>query len=172
MSGAVISACGAYRYTLRREISCILRWVRPCLFVMLNPSTADAQMDDPTIRRCISFAKRESCSSLTVVNLFALRATDPRELARHPDPVGPENDRHLAEQMAEHRLGIVIAAWGNHPMAGPRVLEVLHRLSYPSDLLPPIHALGLTQGGSPRHPLYVRGDQPLVRWPGPARSRA
>ncbi len=162
MSDAILSPCGTYRYTLKRHIPSVLRWVKPCLFVMLNPSTADATTDDPTIRRCIGFAKREGCTVLTVVNLFALRATDPAELGKHADPVGPDNGRHLAEQIEHHhRLGFIVAAWGANPAAqrdmsfGPLTV-----------LLRNVGALclGVTADGSPRHPLYVKADQPLVLW--------
>lgn len=97
MSSAEISPCGQYRYKLMRSILQVVGWDKPALFIMLNPSTADADIDDPTVRRCIGFAKREMCSSLTVVNLYALRATDPRQLMKHQNPVGPLNDQWLAE---------------------------------------------------------------------------
>jgi hypothetical protein len=83
---------------------------------MLNPSTADAETNDPTnIRRCIRFAIDIGCGSLEVVNLFALRATDPRELARHPDAVGPQNERYLHD--AAFRADWLICAWGAHAFA-------------------------------------------------------
>ena len=77
-----------YRYRLYRSIPQVVRWIKPCLFIMLNPSTADESKDDPTIRRCVSFANRELCTSLTVVNLFSLRATNPKELSIADDPEG------------------------------------------------------------------------------------
>lgn len=163
MSAAVISECGTYRYTLHRRIPCALRWVRPCLFVMLNPSIADATLDDPTIRRCIGFAKAWSCTSLTVVNLFALRATDPKALAAHADPIGPENDRHITEQLQAHALGIVIAAWGAHAFAQKRAREFAASVSG-------VQCLGVTKDGSPRHPLYVKADQQPIQWPAPPRT--
>lgn len=154
--GAVISADGVYRYTLKRRIPQVVRWIRPVLFVMLNPSTADAVADDPTIRKCMGFARLFGGTELTVVNLFALRATDPQALAAHPDPVGPDNDRHIEHQVERHRhLGLVIAAWGAHRFARPRGFDVLRRFG-------PFSCLGVTADGSPRHPLYVRYDQPLV----------
>jgi hypothetical protein len=162
MSSATISPCGLYRYTLHRRIPSALRWIRPCLFVMLNPSTADASQDDPTIRRCLGFAKREGCTGLTVVNLFALRATDPAELAKHDDPFGPDNHLHLRAQFDAHRTGIIVAAWGAHPMAHDLGnAEVFSELCSLGAL-----CLGMTKHGSPRHPLYVKSDQPLVPWKG------
>lgn len=164
MSTAIISPCGAYRYTLHRHIPSVLRWVRPCLFVMLNPSIADATADDPTIRRCIGFAKREGCTELTVVNLFALRATDPKELTKHPDPFGPESERHVREQCEKHQqIGYIIAAWGAHPMAsGHKDSSVVKSLLRNTGAL----CLGMTSAGHPRHPLYIKNDQPLIPWSG------
>lgn len=126
------------------------------LFVMLNPSTADAQKDDATIRRCFQFAKREGCTSLTVVNLFAFRATDPKELTWAEDPVGPENDRHIQEQVSRHGTGWIVAAWGSNAMAFKRAQHVFHMLG-------DVHCLGRTKLGAPRHPLYVLSSQPLVK---------
>lgn len=91
--GAHLSACGAYRYALRRT------WdpARPAaLFVGLNPSTADAERDDPTTRRCVRFARDWGFGGLLVGNLFAYRATRPRDLRAAAEPVGPENDWWLA----------------------------------------------------------------------------
>jgi hypothetical protein len=161
MSSAIISPSGTYRYTLRRDISLIQSTERPCLFIMLNPSTADATVDDPTIRRCIGFAKREQCTSMTVVNLFALRSPDPRALLQHADPIGPENDLHLREQLRAHERGLIIAAWGAHKQARPRVATLRNILADLGTTLT-VHALGLTQDGHPRHPLYVEQIQPLI----------
>lgn len=154
---ALISPCGKYRYVLTREIPQPVRWVKPALFIMLNPSTADATKDDPTIRRCIAFAKREGCTKLTVVNLFALRATDPKQLKLHKDPIGPENDRVLDDQLLYHKntSGIIVAAWGAHRFAFDRADYVAS--IYGGDL----KCLGTTAKGDPRHPLYIRSDQPL-----------
>lgn len=150
LADAIISPCGLYRYRLSRE------WIgalRTCCFVMLNPSTADEHGDDPTIRRCLSFALRFDCSRLEVVNLYALRATDPAELWNVEDPVGPENDRHIF--IACQTADIVICAWGGNAKS-ERVREVLRLL--PEDAL----CFGHTKTGNPRHPLYLRSDTPLV----------
>ncbi len=161
MSGdAIISPCGLYRYTLHRTIPSALRWVRPCLFIMLNPSVADASQDDPTIRRCIGFATEGGCTSLTVVNLFALRATDPSELAKAADPVGPDNDRHIHEQIEKHRqIGFVIAAWGAHPMAPPRAWSLSGFFKDSG-----VQSLALTKDGWPRHPLYLSSKLEPQPW--------
>lgn len=158
---------GAYRYTLRREAPLWLvpREADPWLFVMLNPSTADDSTDDPTIRRCVGFAfGHENVPRFDVVNLFALRATDPRELATAPDPVGPENDATLLEAM--RRRAFIVCAWGAHPMARrrvPRFLQ-LHREAGSR----PIWCLGTTADGSPRHPLYLPSSARPVPWTPPA----
>lgn len=143
-SGAELD--GPYRYLLWR------RWADAAtvLFVMLNPSTADARRDDPTIRRCSGFARAWGFGGVEVVNLFAWRATDPRELRRAADPVGPENDRVIAAAAARNHA--VIAAWGNHGALGERDRQVAALLARfrPRCLGAP------TARGAPRHPLYVR----------------
>lgn len=148
-SSAVFSPCERYRYLLRRE------WGGPptCTFIMLNPSTADQWQDDPTIRRCIGFAKREGCGALTVLNIFAFRATDPKVMAAADDPIGPQNDDYLRAALGQ---GPVVAAWGAHKMAEERGRDVAKMLG--RDLL----CLGTTKVGAPRHPLYVKRDAPLV----------
>lgn len=153
---AEISECGKYRYVLTRKINSPLRWVRPALFIMLNPSTADASQDDPTIRRCISFAQREGCTELTVVNLFALRATNPKELLIHPDPVGPLNNERLKEQIEKHTNSLIVAAWGAHKFAQER--GTLLKFIWSPQFL----CLGMNKDGSPKHPLYVKSDAPLI----------
>jgi hypothetical protein len=124
---------------------------------MLNPSTADATQDDPTIRRCIGFARAWGYGALEVVNLFACRATDPERLRRVPDPVGPENDRHILR--AVRRASETVVAWGNrgvHLGRHDAVLRLLRRRRVA------VHCLGRTQAGHPRHPLYLRTDAPLM----------
>jgi hypothetical protein len=104
---ADLSPCGTYRYLLGRRIG---GGDRVGLWVMLNPSTADANEDDATIRRCIGFARREGCGLLEVVNLFAYRATDPAALRLADDPVGPANDHFISK--AVERAALVVVAWG------------------------------------------------------------
>ena len=160
---ANISPDGQYRWSLHREwrVATAPRWIT---FVMLNPSTADANIDDPTIRRCIGFAKAFGGTGLAVVNLYAFRATKPADLWRCHDPVGPENDGHLAMffAMASRYDFPIIAAWGAHARPD-RVAQVLALPG--ADRLT---ALGVTKDGAPRHPLYLRGDALPEPWP-PAR---
>jgi hypothetical protein len=154
---AVISDDGLYRYWLRRKINSPLRWVKPCVFIMLNPSTADADLDDPTIRRCKGFAESFGCTDLFVVNLFGLRATDPKELYKARDPVGPKNDDYIrvAATMAIATSGPLICAWGTHGSYLNRDREVLKMLEAMGAL--PM-ALKVTNGGMPSHPLYLKSD--------------
>ena len=155
---AIISSCGTYRYLLTRHIPCPLRWVKPCLFIMLNPSTADDKVDDPTIRKCMEFAKRHACTQLRVVNLFALRATNPKELEKHPDPIGPDNDKHIEEEIitSYNSSGVIICAWGNNKFAQVRANEVL---KYGTDM--GWKCLGKNKNGSPKHPLYIPYEKTL-----------
>jgi hypothetical protein len=149
---AYLSECGRYRYSLTRDVA-PLTGEGTCTFVMLNPSSADAEKDDPTVRRCIRFARDWGYARLTVVNLYAFRATDPRALKTATDPVGPENDHVLSVVFgASDRI---VAAWGCHA-APERVAEVM---GWP---IRPRICLGLTKDGAPRHPLYVRADARLV----------
>ena len=154
-STAVFSDCRLYRYTLRR------RWSSGVLggFVMLNPSTADEFKNDPTIRRCMGFAMREGWGGLLILNLFAFRATDPKDMTNAADPVGVENDRFLIEASKEVD-GPLVAAWGAHWLAVERSKAVVSMLSRP------LACLGTTAAGSPRHPLYVRADAPLIAYGG------
>lgn len=149
---AVFSECRQYRYFLER------RWARalkPCTFLMLNPSTADALVDDPTIRRCMHFARRLGSGSLRVVNLFAWRATNPQELHRKADPVGPLNDESILNAVAG--AGVVIAAWGTMGRLFYRDVDVCLRVLKDEKL----HCLGLNKDGSPKHPLYLPNNAPL-----------
>jgi hypothetical protein len=150
---AVISECGRYRYLLRRT------WDhgKPrVLYVMLNPSTADAETDDATIRSCIRLARGSGYGGFEVVNLFALRATDPTELTRVADPVGPKNDYSI--EAALLRCDMPICAWGAHPMAGNRSCSVIGTLRQHR---PAIFCFGKTKAGAPKHPLYIKSGTPL-----------
>ena len=151
---AYISEDGLYRYSLTRHLLPPLDSgqgysMTTCTFVMLNPSTADAEQDDPTIRRCMGFARTWGFTRLKVVNLYAFRATKPSDLWLADDPVGPENDHVLSIEFGSSDL--LIAAWGAHAKPN-RVAEIL---SWP---VRPRLCLGSTKAGAPRHPLYLRRD--------------
>jgi hypothetical protein len=146
-SGAVISGCGRYRYHLWRSANEVGGTV---LFVLLNPSVADAIKDDPTITRCQVRAAMWGFSRLEVVNLYALRSTDPAALAASEDPVGPDNDRWILESAA--RADLVICGWGNNALDRKRPAEVL-ALIRQAGRTP--CALQINADGSPAHPLYL-----------------
>lgn len=153
---AIISDCGLYRYRLSRS------WDNgPHLtFVMLNPSTADSFQDDPTIRRCIGFAKREAFCGLHVLNLFAFRATKPDDMLHAEDPEGPQNRAYLnqAIEMSAFSQHPLICAWGSHWMAKKAGPDFVNRIVAGGGFAA---CLGQTKSGAPRHPLYVKSDAPL-----------
>lgn len=155
---AVLSECARYRYVLTRT------WdhdLAPCVFIGLNPSTADAMNDDPTIRRCIRFARDWGHGGLVMLNLFAWRATDPKRLLDPLDPVGPRNNDLILEWTL--RAGRVVGAWGaTHPQLVAARVDTLRS----SGDLPPYDVLGRTAAGFARHPLYVGADV----WPQDGRS--
>ena len=152
--GAVLSDCGLYRYRLWR------RWGSGdrMAWIMLNPSTADADVDDPTIRRCMGFARREGYDGIEVVNLYALRATKPKHLLDHPDPEGYENQWHWSNVLPDPGVGMIVAAWGAGGSTQLRPSLALADWDL-AELC--VMCLGKTSKGDPRHPLYVRADQPF-----------
>ena len=145
----IFSPCRRYRYTLWRSWGGLFGASRYAMFVGLNPSTADETMDDPTIRRCVSFAKKWGYDALCMTNLFAFRATDPNVLKRQREPVGRGNNKYLVQ--CARTAGIVVAAWGAHGAFRGRDAQVLK-------LLADMHYLRLTKGGHPAHPLYLPAD--------------
>ena len=150
-----------YRYVLTRRLhlpsSSGVR--RTVLFCLLNPSTADETKDDPTIRRVVSFARRDGYGHLSVVNLYGARSTDPKALASFHDPIGPDNDNSIHKEAAQADL--VVAAWGVPPPipdTEKRARQVLAMLTADQD----VYRLGKpTKDGHPPHPLYLRKDTPL-----------
>jgi len=149
---ATLSKCETYRYWLERS------WAENgngfVNFIMLNPSTADAKIDDATIRKCIGFAQRWGYDGMHVVNLFALRSTNPEALYSHADPVGPENDVFIEASLLSAEKTII--AWGKHGKIMGRGEQVLKRLDHRC------FALKFNLDGSPQHPLYVPYDTELV----------
>lgn len=156
---ALISDCGRYRYWLTR------RWADGVLqpWIMLNPSTADAEQDDQTIRRCMHFAKRDGHAGIRIVNLYAFRASKPGAMFAAMDPVGPENDKWTDTQLAEAAIdGVpVVCGWGAHFEARPRALRLVIRAKF---LGARLVCLGKSRDGQPSHPLYLRNDAPLEGW--------
>jgi hypothetical protein len=159
-TGAILSSDGQYRYRLWR----IWEDGKPLLNIIgLNPSTADATGDDPTMRRCVGFAEREGFGGLVMTNLFAYRATDPNAMMQADDPVGPENDLHVREVALQSAQ--VLLAWGNGGLFLERATQVLGLLQRECQ------CLGITALGEPRHPLYLRKDEPMSLYPGSISGR-
>ena len=166
MRGALISNCGRYRYNLVRTIESVPEFRGSVLFVMLNPSTADAETDDPTIRKCMGFAARWGYRTLWVGNLFAWRATDPRGLYGAP-PGTPIMD----ERNHDTFIGLIgaseliVAAWGahaSHPRLAPRAAVVRSILL--GGVTTRVVHLGLTKSGEPKHPLMLPYSTMPIDW--------
>lgn len=157
---AVISNCGLYRYRLERDVQ--MTGVVAALFGV-NPSTADAVVNDATIRKDIGFAKVNGWRSFIKGNLFGYRATDVRELARVRDPVGPENDKHLWLMVSE--ADGLIPCWGSRDKIPERLRArigpVIVRLLASGK---PVMCFGRTKSGDPRHPLMLAYSTPLEPW--------
>ncbi len=143
---AVFSPCRKYRYSLTRA------WKlsqKPALFIGLNPSTADENNDDPTIRRCMHYAYEWGFGGLIMLNLFAFRATLPSDLRKSKFPVGQENNQFIVD--SQNEAGIVLVAWGNNGNLLNRDQAVLQLISNPM-------CLNINNSGQPAHPLYQRKD--------------
>ena len=151
-TGATLSDCNTYRYQLWR----VWDESRPLLaFIMLNPSTASHNNDDPTIRRCMRFAATSGYGGIQVMNLFAYRATDPAELPSDERAIGPDNDSYLQALRATNRD--VVLAWGTKGAHLKRNEQV-------AAMFPNAYCLDRTKDGHPKHPLYIRADAKLIRF--------
>ena len=154
---AVIDPCGRYRYSLSRY------WSERCTKVMIicgaNPSTADDQVDDPTIRREMGFAKREGCDGLVKVNVSAFRATDPKKCPPGEAGFGPDN-RHTLARVAAN--GAVICAWGSvaDPVNVKLALDIFRQVGAT------LWCFGVTKDGHPKHPLYLPLDTTIIPFAG------
>jgi hypothetical protein len=150
-SGALFSPCRRWRYILWRH------WDREkgvCVFIGLNPSTADELLDDPTIRRCVGFAKAWGYGAMWVLNAFAYRATQPADMkAQFSNALGPQNNEYLIA--ACRGADLVVACWGVHGAFLNRSAELTVMLIKAGV---EVHHLGRTKDGLPRHPLYLPGD--------------
>lgn len=158
--GALFSKCRIWRYSLWRELDlALLSLDWPVVnFICLNPSTADENTEDPTVRRCIRWARSWNAKMVVVTNLFAYRATNPKDMLQASDPVGPRNDHYILKIAPVSHL--VIAAWGVHGEHLDRGRQVAKMLRDAGVVL---HCMGTTKGGHPRHPLYLRNDvRPVV----------
>ena len=155
-SEAVYSSCETWRYALTR------RWGEgaPLLWIMLNPSTATELRNDPTIERCERRTRAMGYPAMSIANLYAFRATAPRDLFAAPDPIGPDNDATVRRLARE--AGAVVCGWGVHGARGDRGAILAATLDAP------LLALGTTKDGHPRHPLYVRYSVAPSPWCPPA----
>ena len=171
---ANVSECRRYRYSLDRKWfpdrfyspAKIFRHPMPLIFVMLNPSTADAYSDDPTIRRCIGFAKREGYEWLRVINLYGGRATKPADLFKMSDPVGPDNTTEWEMAREFHEQGAeIVCAWGAEPKARERAAMFT---AFMNEARVGLWCLGVTKAGCPKHPLYLPNNAALTAYPAQA----
>ncbi len=160
IDGALFSEDRVYRYLLARKLS---YEKSTCLFIMLNPSTADETKNDPTVTRCINYARHWGFGRLKVCNIFPYRATDPKELYHHEYPHGVDhhwlNNDHIKQ--AIYHADRIVCAWGNHGTLQGRGLEV-KQMVLDADKLPLV--FNITQRGQPIHPLYQKADAELITW--------
>ncbi len=155
IKSALFSPCRTYRYSLHR----VWNPKKPlCAFIGLNPSTADEQIEDNTVTRCMGFAGSWGYGGLVMLNIFAYRSTDPKGLLIIEDPVGPENDMHLVK--SARKADLIVCAWGYFPKHSMRAGDVFNMLGS----MHALHHLGLTKEGWPRHPLYIRKDVKPEEW--------
>jgi hypothetical protein len=155
---AVLSDCGKYRYELSRT------WdeLKPkVMFLMLNPSTADANKDDATIRRCIGFAKSWGFGGLYVCNIFAFRATNPKELLKIDNPFGDKNIWHTRQIC--NKVESVICAWGNESIVR-KLLKNDSPFKMFDYIMSKLHYLELSKSGVPKHPLYLKSELKPVKY--------
>ncbi len=149
---AIFSSCYAYRYSLSRIWDKKKKFV---LFIGLNPSTADDKVDDPTIRRCVNFAKNWGYGGFLIVNLFAYRTTLPSNLKKVKCPVGKDNDKYIVK--LSKKADLIVAAWGNNGNLYSRDKQVLN-------LIPNLMCLKINKSGQPAHPLYLKKDLKLIKF--------
>ena len=155
--GAKLDATGKYRYLLERAWS----WDKafPSIaFIGLNPSTADADVDDPTIRKCVTLSKNLGFGSLYMLNLFAFRATKPEDMFAADDPIGKWNDEWI--RIVTKECEKVIVCWGNYGATNQRDLEVLRLLEENNT---EYYAFGINKNGTPKHPLYLKNDSVFLK---------
>lgn len=155
LCGAAFSEDRQHRYTLWRRFSADVRYSQMVAFIGLNPSTADETKNDPTVSRCIKFAKRWGGHGMVMLNAFAYRATDPQDMKiQGPRACGPDND--AAIEAIVRVMGTVVCCWGVHGRFLGRDKEVLALLARVAPQK--TFHLGRTKNGNPKHPLYLRGD--------------
>ena len=149
---ATFSSCRKYRYSLFRIWDKKKKYV---LFIGLNPSTANEEEDDPTIRRCSGYAQKWGYGGFIMVNLFAYRTTLPSNLKKVKYPVGRDNDKYIVK--LSKKADITVAAWGNNGNLYSRDKQVL-------SLVPKLMCLKINKSGQPAHPLYLKKDLRLINY--------
>ena len=149
---ATFSSCRTYRYSLSRIWDKKKKFV---LFIGLNPSTADEKVDDPTIRRCVNYAKNWGYGGFLMVNLFAYRTTLPSKRKKVKYPIGKNNDKYIVK--LSKKADITIAAWGNNGKLYSRDKQVL-------SLVPNLMCLKINKSGQPAHPLYLKKGLKLIKF--------
>lgn len=156
--GAEFSRDRVYRYSLTRS------WVGggfpTVAFIGLNPSTADETLDDPTVRRCMGFARSWGMGGMVMLNAFAFRATDPKVMKAARRPIGEYNDYWITHWV--HNAHIVVPCWGVHGEHMSRQTHLRWLLGVYAR--PRVRVLGLTKGGCPKHPLYLSKTTSLEEW--------
>lgn len=158
---AIYTDCEQYRFILTRKWS--KTGQRHIAFIGLNPSTATEYQNDPTVARCINYAKAWGYDSMTMLNAFGYRSTDPKGLKSVADPNGKGNDRYILKEC--RTADFILLCWGTHAALNNRSEELLKKLR---TLDKPLHCLKLTQAGLPSHPLYLRKDlKPIIYKPDP-----
>ena len=154
---AIISDCKTYRYRLERGAG------RAMSIIMVNPSTADAEKDDPTIRKVLGFAERLQCDRIIVGNKFAYRAKDVSALRSAPDPIGPENEKHIEQILRDG--DIHIAAWGSLNKLPETLRSQWKSIVRIADRVGVrLHCIGYNEDGSPRHPLMTSYNTFMSPW--------
>jgi len=155
---AIFSDDEKYRYLLKRS------WGvgRNILFIMLNPSTADAKKNDPTVKRCCDYAKKWGFASITVCNLFGYRSTQPEALVTVENPVGVANMAYIENAMT--MSDTIVAAWGNNVLPNFHMHTVYMVSEKARELGKDIFCLGINDNGQPVHPLYQKADVELKVW--------
>lgn len=159
-AGAMFSVCENYRYSLWRDwmpLTAKGGTTPTMVFIGLNPSTADEHEEDPTIRRVIALAQREGCGRLVMLNLFAYRSTNPKVLRKVADPIGPHNDIMIDSHVRDYNAKVV-CGWGANGFINSRAFKMVRALKPSVDF----YCLGYTKDHAPRHPLYLRSNEPLI----------
>lgn len=154
MVGATFSTCRKWRYSLWRVWDAEKPRVA---FIGLNPSTADEEENDPTVRRCINYARGWGYGGMYMLNIFGIRATDPRVMKKAEDPIGPMNDDYILDEITKSEL--ILCCWGAHGAHRGRSDEVAEMLKGRQ-----LHCLGTTNAGEPKHPLYLKAILKPVRY--------